>query len=98
MSEFPEFYNSQAWKHCRNAYIKSVGGLCERCLKQGRITPAAVVHHKVYLNSHNIRNPKISLNWDNLEALCWEHHEKEHKGVKRRYIVDAAGRVIPDEE
>jgi len=28
------FYNSTAWKRCRMAYIKSINGLCERCLKK----------------------------------------------------------------
>lgn len=97
MSGFSSFYNSVAWKKCRAAYLKKVGGLCERCLKQGRIQPAEIVHHKVYMNDRTIRDPKMSLNFDNLEALCWEHHEKEHKGVKHRYIVDHDGHVIPDE-
>lgn len=77
--------------------MKKVGGLCERCLKQGKITPAEVVHHKIYLNGQNIHDPKVSLSFDNLEALCWEHHEQEHKGIKRRYTVDSFGRIIPFE-
>lgn len=87
------FYKSQAWKRCREAYIKSQGRLCERCLKAGRISPAEVVHHKVYISPANINNPAITLNWKNLEALCWACHEQEHKGRAKRYMVDQMGRV-----
>lgn len=43
------FYNSTTWKKCREGYIKSVNGLCERCLDKGMIVPGKIVHHKVYL-------------------------------------------------
>ena len=88
-----EFYNSSAWKHCRESYRKKCGGLCERCLKQGKVTPAEIVHHRVYLTEQNYTDPKMSLSFDNLECLCWEHHEQEHKGRTKRYKVDALGRV-----
>ena len=48
------FYLSEAWRNTRDAYIKSVGGLCELCLKEGMITPAEIVHHKVFLTPDNI--------------------------------------------
>lgn len=91
------FYSSTAWKRCRESYKKKVGGLCERCLKEGRITPAEIVHHKVYLTPQNIKDPRISLSFKNLEALCWSHHEEEHKGKHRRYTVDEQGRVTARE-
>lgn len=34
------FYSTWAWRNCRALYIKSVGGLCERCLAKGLINPA----------------------------------------------------------
>ena len=43
------FYNSHAWKDCRRAYSKSVGGLCERCLQRGIYSPGEIVHHKVHI-------------------------------------------------
>lgn len=88
-----KFYKSAAWKRCRAAYLKSVGGLCERCLEAGRISPAAVVHHKIYISPANISNPKITLDHNNLEALCWACHEQEHKGKAKRYSVDMNGKV-----
>lgn len=87
------FYTSRAWINTRKAYTKSVGGLCERCLKKGLIRPVGIVHHKVYLTPENINDPNVSLNWDNLEALCRECHEAEHRGIEKRYTVAEDGRV-----
>ena len=91
--ELKDFYRSKAWQHCRNAYIRKVGGLCERCMKKGLYVPAVVVHHKTKLTPENVGDQSIALNPDNFEALCWSCHEKEHKGRQRRYTVDAMGRV-----
>lgn len=87
------FYMSAQWKACRNSYIKSVGGLCERCWERGQVRPASIVHHKVYITPENIRDPNITLNYANLEALCRECHEAEHRHGPKRYAVDAMGRV-----
>lgn len=89
------FYLSPQWRACRDGYIKSVGGLCERCYRKGLISPAEIVHHKVYITQQNIHDPRVTLNWDNLEALCRECHEAEHRKGKKRYKVDSFGRVIP---
>lgn len=87
------FYDSYAWQQCRKAYLKSVGNLCESCLKCGQITPADEVHHKIKLTPQNIDDPNVTLNWENLEALCEGCHKSAHK-MKRRYKVDEAGRVV----
>lgn len=67
------FYNSATWKKCQAAFMSSKAYICERC---GR--PARVVHHKTYITPNNITDPKITLSWDNLEALCYDCHGKEH--------------------
>lgn len=36
---FP-FYKTRAWKECRDAYLRKVGGLCELCMDRGIIKPA----------------------------------------------------------
>lgn len=92
------FYNSTAWKDTRRNYRQSVGGLCERCLAKGIITPAEVVHHKVPLTTDNISDLSISLGWDNLEALCRQCHAEVHEDIyraqsKKRYMIDKSGRV-----
>ncbi len=108
-----EFYSSKQWTKCAIAYKKSKQGLCERCLKKGLIVPADEVHHKIRLTKENINNPQISLNFNNLEALCEECHDKEHeadrknrwksrkqrKSSTRRYAIDSkSGKVISKPE
>ena len=90
------FYKSYNWQQTRDAFLKSKGGLCELCLKQGLTTPAEIVHHKKPLTQTNIHDPKISLAWENLMAVCREHHEELHrKGAPaKRYKIDKDGHVI----
>ena len=73
-----QFYNSREWAQCREAYIASKQGLCQRCLARGEINPGEIVHHKQWLTRENINDPSVTLNFDNLELLCWECHNKEH--------------------
>lgn len=93
------FYRSHAWRTTSTAYRRSVGGLCERCLAKGIITPAEVVHHKIPLTPENIQDLSISLNWDNLQALCRQCHADVHEEMyaeknKKRYKIDKFGHVI----
>lgn len=85
------FYRSRRWQQCRDSYAKSVGGLCERCLSSGLITPGEIVHHKVALTPENIGDPDMALNWSNLELVCRVCHGLEHRN--KRYIVDKSGHV-----
>jgi 5-methylcytosine-specific restriction protein A len=70
-----KFYKSKMWHECREAYIQSVFGLCER---RGCGEVGDIVHHKIKLTADNINDPKITLNFDNLELLCLKHHNQEH--------------------
>ena len=90
------FYKSYAWQQCRDAYAKSVGGLCERCLQRGLYTPGEIVHHKIHLTPGNITDPKITTSFDNLCLLCRTCHEEIHKRPRSfmRYTIDKDGRVI----
>ncbi|MBG9937441.1 HNH endonuclease [Bacillus tropicus] len=67
------FYNGASWRKCKNGFMQSKHYLCERC---GDI--AVICHHKQYITPQNINNPNITLNWDNLEALCQTCHNQEH--------------------
>ena len=89
------FYNSKEWLSVRESYLKSVNYLCEECMKEGRVVPAAHVHHKIHLTKNNVNNPEISLSFKNLEAVCIDCHNRLHSGANpRRYIVDANGNVV----
>lgn len=97
MREFAEsFYKSKRWQANRNAYARSVGGLCEACAKQGLIVPGEIVHHRIELSPENIHDPSITLDWSNLELVCRECHALRHPKSRsgRRYTVDAQGNVI----
>lgn len=67
------FYRSTAWKRCRLSFLKSKFFICNRC--GGR---ANIAHHIIYLTPDNINDPELTLNWDNLEALCQDCHNNEH--------------------
>lgn len=90
------FYKSKAWKITRDSYLASKGGLCERCLANGEIVPADIVHHKIWLSEENYLDPSISLNWKNLECLCQKCHNNEHfseKNAQKRWKFDTNGRL-----
>lgn len=80
-------YLSRAWRKCRDGYIAHKRYLCERCSEA-----AEIVHHKIYVTEKNVHDPEVTLNWDNLEALCRECHAKEHEGSP----AIAQGRVFKD--
>lgn len=93
------FYDSRAWKDTRRNYRQSVGGLCERCLAKGMITPAEIVHHIVPLTPENISDLNVSLSWRNLQALCRQCHADVHEDMYqartgKRYKVGKDGRVV----
>ena len=81
------FYNSKEWKKCREGYIKSVGGLCERCLAKGKYVLGEEVHHKIPLTPENIDDPNVTLNWDNLELLCSSCHSIEHNRKEKEVLM-----------
>ena len=87
------FYNSKAWKKVSSAYMASKLYTCERCGK-----PAQICHHRRYLDSQNVSDPEISLNPDNLEALCIECHNEEHSTKHNVTIFDDTGNVIAVKE
>ena len=85
------FYLSKAWEQCRDAYLESQHGICERCGE-----PAKICHHRTWLTRENINNPYTTLCWDNLEALCQDCHNKEHhkNKPKLRYSFDEEGNIL----
>ena len=89
------FYHTSAWLKCRDAYIASVGGMCERCAARGIARPGYIVHHRTHLDPSNINDPTILLSWDNLEYLCLDCHNAEHfsNETAKRYYVDVDGKI-----
>lgn len=81
-----KFYKSKEWKRCREAYIKSVFGLCQKCSK-----PGVIVHHKKHLTPTNINDYEVSLGFENLELLCLECHNEHHKFEREKQYVTRKG-------
>lgn len=90
-----KFYDSKAWKVCRDYYIsKRVmvdGGMCEICgHRLGK-----EVDHIIELNESNVHDPSISLNHDNLQYLCKEcHNMKTFSTDNRTVFFDENGEPI----
>jgi len=87
------FYWSNKWRKTAALYMESQHNICERC---GRL--AHIIHHKDYLTPCNVDNLDVALGWDNLEALCQECHNIEHKGgvsIADGLKFDECGDVIP---
>lgn len=92
-----EFYWTEQWRTCRRDYMKKVGGLCERCKRNGRLVPAEIVHHKIHLTQENKDDPKVAYSFENLEALCRSCHNHEHGDpYDRRFTIGKNGEVITD--
>lgn len=71
----------ELWRKVRLSYLKA-HPLCELCDKEGKITPAVLVHHIKPIDEGGDR-----LRRENLQALCNDHHEGIHgkDRFKRRY-------------
>jgi len=98
------FYNSKAWKKCREAYIKyriSVdGGLCENCKEE----LGYMVHHKILLTQENIHDTNVSLNHAHLMYECKKCHDREEghfkknkklSSIREGYKFDEHGQLVP---
>jgi 5-methylcytosine-specific restriction endonuclease McrA len=70
----------------------SVNGLCERCGQIG-----IEVHHIEKLTINNINDSSVSLNQDNLELLCRDCHNKEHKRFSKEVRFDEDGNLLNPE-
>jgi 5-methylcytosine-specific restriction protein A len=60
-----------AWKKTRAAYL-AANPLCVICQRNGRLTPAALVHHKIKLSDGGTND------WTNLMSLCDACHSRLH--------------------
>ncbi len=67
-----EFYATPEWRRLRDWY-RARHPLCEECQRQGRVTAAELVHHKVEISQGG-----EPLDAANLESLCRSCHSKVH--------------------
>lgn len=88
-----QFYDSKAWKKCRESYISKVHGVCEWCGN-----PGYIVDHIIELTPENISDPNITLNHDNLQYLCLSCHNtktfKKHKAIRDDVMFNHDGELV----
>lgn len=87
--ELHRFYKSSAWQLAREIKTRKANGKCERCGALGE-----EVHHIIKLTVHNVADPMISINQDNLEFLCKKCHNAEHKRFFKEKEFDEEGNLI----
>ena len=65
-------------------------------MKRGIYKPAREVHHIEELTPQNIYRPEVSLNFNNLVALCKECHKARHceRLKDMRYTFGDGGEII----
>jgi 5-methylcytosine-specific restriction protein A len=73
--KYTEFYRSKEWDKVRKARLALDTGLCQKCKKEGKITIADMVHHKVEIKDDWDKRLDI----DNLISLCNKCHNSIHK-------------------
>lgn len=87
-----QFYDSKAWKVCRENYILNRinidGGLCEHCHK----TLGDIVDHINELDDDKLNDVNITLNHSNLQYLCLScSNRKTFSKEKRMVFFDEDG-------
>ena len=87
--ELHRFYKSKAWQLARTIKINATQGKCERC---GGIGEEA--HHQIRLTLSNLSDTSISLDQKNLELLCKDCHNAEHKRFSKEREFDEEGNLI----
>lgn len=70
----------RAWTRLRNHFLAE-HPLCRMCEEEGRVAAASEVDHRVPIAI----DPSRRLEWDNLDALCHEHHAVKTAEDARRY-------------
>lgn len=72
-------YNSTRWRRLRELKLTN-DPLCEKCLEEGRVTPAEDVHHKISFMSviDPVQRKFLAYDYENLQSLCKVCHQKIH--------------------
>jgi hypothetical protein len=73
------FYSSQSWTTLRLNLINERGNRCERCKEIIPRSRDIIGHHIEEITPETVNDYTISLNPDNIEIICFDCHNKEHK-------------------
>lgn len=76
-----QFYNSTKWKNVRDRRKRDKNNLCEFCLENKKLNVANVCDHIVPIKIDWSKR----LDYDNLQMLCHECHNKKTREDELRY-------------
>lgn len=72
-------YTSKAWRELRFNLIVKRGPVCQRCSKVVIDTSKLIGHHRIALSPANINDINVTLNQENIELICFDCHNVEHR-------------------
>jgi len=78
-------YVSKEWRELRFNLIVERGPICKRCSKVVIDTSKLIGHHKIAISPNNINDINVTLNKDNVELICFDCHNVEHKRYGRNH-------------
>ena len=101
-SQKKKFYKSSDWsgvKGLRNQALKRDNYECQQCKAEGKVhidsTKVVGERKSIELNVHHIKeietHPELALELDNLQTICLDHHNSEHKrfqGSTNKWLHD----------
>lgn len=83
---YQRLLNSREWVEVKRIVWKRAEGLCERCKREGYITPGVDCHHKIPVESANPDDPqamrRLAYDVNNIELLCIACHIKTHSEMR----------------
>lgn len=82
------FYSSDKWRTFRMNLILERGNKCEHCGSNIARSIDIIGHHKIELTPENVQDHSISLNPDQVELICSDCHNMEHKRFGYQYIKE----------
>src|SRR5690606_15438048 len=74
-------YKTAEWQRVRELVIQRANGLCEECLRQGRIEAGVEVDHIRPLTEDNWQDWSVAYSPDNVQLLCRDCHNLKHGRV-----------------
>lgn len=88
-----KFYRSKDWRTLRVEALERDNYECQQCKRQGKFSEGKNVHHLKEIYHH----PDLALVLDNLETLCIQCHNVEHKRTMDRIKRRSDKKVWNDE-
>lgn len=83
---YQKLLNSKRWAEVKAFVDARAEGLCERCKREGFITPGKDHHHIIPVESANPDDPqameRLAYDVNNIELLCIPCHIKTHKELQ----------------